>query len=484
MNDKKYTKSLGRRLFFGCFAFVLLICVTMGTIGFFTFRNRLMEQYRERLSEVTNLVFARIDADDLMECIEKGETSEKYDELVEFMDQVMQNYSLSQVALTRPLKEGDKYDSMMVATGLLKEEREGDMMRGIAVPHFGDRLGQYIPPEVLPVYYDQLLNAHEILFNEQNTDFGRSYDAVRSVYDSKGEPVAIFSTGLSLDYLDSVMRRYLLVVIIATVFLCTFAQMFMTAWLRSCVIEPIRSIEKAARQFDENSTRIYDPSALVLDLPKMDSHDELESLSDTLSSMSVNMKNYVEQLLESTRRLDSLEEDLKTTQEKALELTELATRDALTGIRNKLAYDKEVEKIKGMIHAGDTRFGIGMVDLNYLKKINDKFGHEKGNISITRLCHIICVTFDHSPVFRIGGDEFVIIFRGRDYDDREELVERFRNEIDRLSSDMNLPEWERISAAIGVAVYDEYSDRGYDSVFERADEAMYANKRNMKAARE
>ena len=78
--------------------------------------------------------------------------------------------------------------------------------------------------------------------------------------------------------------------------------------------------------------------------------------------------------------------------------------DALTGIRNKMAYDYEVEKLEKDLADGFNEFGLAMVDLNFLKKTNYTYGHEKGNISIRRLCMLVCEVFEHSPVFRIGGN--------------------------------------------------------------------------------
>lgn len=68
-----------------------------------------------------------------------------------------------------------------------------------------------------------------------------------------------------------------------------------------------------------------------------------------------------------------------------------------------------------------------MIDLNYLKLINDNFGHDKGNIAIKKICNIVCVTFKHSPVFRIGGDEFVVILENEDYDNIHTLIKQFRD---------------------------------------------------------
>ena len=171
-------------------------------------------------------------------------------------------------------------------------------------------------------------------------------------------------------------------------------------------------------------------------------------------------------------------------QMQSMQFSELAIKDALTGIRNKTGYDKEVEKVIKGLERGDTQFGVAIVDLNDLKKINDEYGHDKGNEAIKNLCRLVCTTFEHSPVFRIGGDEFAVILKGSDYDRVEELMGTFNERIDKISKDESLEFWDRASAAIGYALYTEGRDFVYEDVFKRADEAMYARKNEMKAARE
>ena len=125
-----------------------------------------------------------------------------------------------------------------------------------------------------------------------------------------------------------------------------------------------------------------------------------------------------------------------------------------------------------------------MVDLNFLKRINDTYGHEQGNIAIQKLCHMLKEIFQNSPIFRIGGDEFVIILEGKDFLIADELIDEFNNELEKIAADETLDPWEKISASVGIAVYDKLSDSSAANVFKRADKAMYIRKRAMKATRD
>ena len=93
---------------------------------------------------------------------------------------------------------------------------------------------------------------------------------------------------------------------------------------------------------------------------------------------------------------------------------------------------------------------------------------------------MICKVFRHSPIFRIGGDEFAIILRNSDYDDVEALIKQFDENMMKLVSGENLKPWEKITAAVGYAVFDPEKDHCVEDVFRRADAAMYEKKVQMK----
>ena len=148
-----------------------------------------------------------------------------------------------------------------------------------------------------------------------------------------------------------------------------------------------------------------------------------------------------------------------------------------------MAYDHEAKKLEADLADGFNEFGLAMVDLNFLKRTNDTYGHEKGNISIRRLCMLVCEIFDHSPVFRIGGDEFVVILKNHDYRCVDQLIDDFNDRLAQVQNDDTLKPWEQISAAIGYYKFDKTVDKTVDDVFKKADKAMYDRKTAMKAER-
>lgn len=77
-----------------------------------------------------------------------------------------------------------------------------------------------------------------------------------------------------------------------------------------------------------------------------------------------------------------------------------------------------------------------------------------------------------------------MILENGDYDDIELLLMDFNQKIEEYAQNDTLEPWEKISAAVGYAIYDKFIDNRVDNVFKRADKAMYQKKKNMKAIRE
>ncbi len=170
----------------------------------------------------------------------------------------------------------------------------------------------------------------------------------------------------------------------------------------------------------------------------------------------------------------------KKVQEHDMQQHMLAFRDSLTGLRNTTSYKSWVSEFENEQNNTDASYGLVVLDINYLKETNDTYGHDTGNKLLYNVAQIISGVFKRSPVFRIGGDEFVVVLKDRDLEYYpallEEMDERCRTEF--IESD---GEKIQISVAHGVAVYDSQKDKSVTDVFNRADDAMYENKRAMKS---
>lgn len=157
-------------------------------------------------------------------------------------------------------------------------------------------------------------------------------------------------------------------------------------------------------------------------------------------------------------------------------LVDLMGRDPLTNVNNRMAYEDKESLLQSQINTEpDLEFAIAMFDVNNLKMINDSQGHEAGDAYLVRACRLICDVFKHSPVYRIGGDEFVAIMTGDDYKKRDKNVKALNKKMSTYSDTLPLPE-DYVSIACGIAVFDAETDVSVADVIKRADEEMYKDK--------
>ncbi len=156
---------------------------------------------------------------------------------------------------------------------------------------------------------------------------------------------------------------------------------------------------------------------------------------------------------------------------------ELARRDELTGIKNKTAYTELEQSVQTNMDNGMDylSFGILVCDANDLKMINDSEGHVAGDEYIKASARLLCDIFSHSPVFRVGGDEFVVFLRGNDYTARWKLIEKLKDEALKNQATGYGP-----VLAAGMAEYEPKTDSLVSEIFDRADKEMYKNKQELK----
>ena len=216
----------------------------------------------------------------------------------------------------------------------------------------------------------------------------------------------------------------------------------------------IRKLEIMKHRIEDYSVS-KNPQIAELLSKDVTNKDEISTILGKLSDMIYELDLYMKNLSEAKKHL-------RLTQQEAMEMSLLAMKDTLTGIRNKTGYDKEVLTVEEELNKGKIHVGAAVFDLNSLKQINDEKGHDEGNKAIISLCEIIRKIFKNSPVFRIGGDDFVVILKESDLYNIEKLSESFKEAV----KEENLP------AAIGYAIFDPFQDAHFENTFRRAAEEM------------
>ena len=156
------------------------------------------------------------------------------------------------------------------------------------------------------------------------------------------------------------------------------------------------------------------------------------------------------------------------------QMEELSFRDTLTGLYNRTYLEA---RAKPALKRARLPITVVMADCNYLKKTNDTYGHEYGDLLLKRIARIIRTALPAGcTALRLGGDEFMILCEGCDAQQAEALVENIQSRFAKESDD-RIP----LSAAFGAHTTGE-GEFLFAEAYRCADRAMYENKRKMQAA--
>lgn len=233
-------------------------------------------------------------------------------------------------------------------------------------------------------------------------------------------------------------------IIIGAIFIIIVASLFMMYYTRR-ITRPLEQLTDAADQVEKGN---YD-----FDLT-YDKDDELGRLTKAFNNLADNVKAHIN------------------------DLNEQVLIDAFTHVKNKGAYSKCLEELQQQMDNGtlNPELAIGMFDCDNLKVINDVYGHDKGDEYLKAACQAISAVFKHSPVFRVGGDEFSVVLQKDDYHNLNELIRQFDDMVTENNNRAVNP-WDQVQLSKGFAVYDPKDDNTTNCLMQRADKLMYENKR-------
>ena len=309
-----------------------------------------------------------------------------------------------------------------------------------------------------------------------NSEWGWLCSAYAPVFDSNGQLVCHIGCDVSMDEVMASRSRALLYDILGSAAFTLLVMLLALHYTKKTVIKPLNEITASMGQFSPSVDADYEKSG-VIGL-KISNNDEIGDIYHAIQSMQKRIVDYIKDIVVIQHEKELAENDVKLKEKEIGQISKDAYRDALTHVGSKIAYNKKIAEMNETIRP-DTEFAIVMVDVNFLKMINDKCGHASGDSYLTGCCSIICNIYKHSPVFRVGGDEFVAILTGDDYKNRHERIKQLHDTFEQSYDQTDVDPWLRYSAAYGMAEFSP-EDNNVESVYERADKEMYKEKARFK----
>lgn len=167
-----------------------------------------------------------------------------------------------------------------------------------------------------------------------------------------------------------------------------------------------------------------------------------------------------------------LAENMHTATER---IRELAERDELTSLYNLRAFTRLAKREHDAAAHAEMPYAVLMIDVDNLKSINDRYGHEAGNRALKLVAGSLGrLTRSADICARFAGDEFVLLLKNADRNVAEEVAQRIRNVVFATTLELEAT-IVRVQVSAGVAVYPE-DGRALEQILNAADRAMYKDK--------
>jgi diguanylate cyclase (GGDEF)-like protein len=463
--------------------FAVMMTVLSGTLILITSRfivRIVDEQFEQRATSVANTVAATLPKDPVKKLVDEYKAVYAKDDTIIFSDEWGSENFNNYLTRFAHISETEEYKQILEYLRSIQDVNEVDCIYlMMVIPE--KKAGVYVvdaayedacdPGVADPIYEvnKAVLTDPTIGFPAYITDtpeYGWLVTSGTPVYSESGNVMCYAMTDIPMNEVRARERGFLGSIIALMIFLTLLVAIISIYLADRTMIVPLQILTKASKDYQKEKKL----ESHIFENMNIQTGDELEELANSMEQMEAALNTQV-------RNLTRISDELYITQN-------LAVKDPLTGIRNKLGFNREEERLEREIRDREARFGLAMIDLNFLKRINDQYGHAKGDLALKKISALICHVFAHSPVFRFGGDEFVVVLENNDLDKIDNLIEEFYQETKKLAEDDSIPPWEKVSASIGYAIYDPQKDKSVDDVFRRADKAMYRKKTAMKAVRE
>ncbi len=432
----KTKSNLNRKFLLFATLFLLVVNFSLGLVLTKESTDAMKEQIGDRMLDVSNTAASMLDGDVLRDIQAEDADTPEYKEILETLTFFQDNIELKYIYCIRDM--GNKEFVFTVDPTVIDP--------GI----FGD------PIVYTDALYQASLGKPSVDKVPYEDDWGRFYSAYSPVFDSNGKVSGIVAVDFSAEWYDDQIRTQAITTIVITVISLLIASVILIL----VGVVATKRFHKLYLELNALSDGIETLANELAGGEEIEGYEllhpeEKEAPKDEISAISKKVR--------SLQKYMGMEIAFVRAQ---------AYKDMLTGLENRTAYTEYIEKLENKIKNKVADFTVAMFDINGLKQINDTEGHDAGDVAINKAADILRESFPDERIFRIGGDEFVVILN-KTGAEIERLMEGFIKRYD----DLGEADKKRPIMSVGYAEHDPDTDHFYCDTFERADQNMYENKK-------
>ena len=300
-------KKLSRKMTAICGIFVLVLSVTLGVLGIYTYQKNVRKRYEQYVETIIKIADSYIDIADMEQCMETGNKTEDYKRTQMHLDNIKSHSDVEYLYVIQPLHTGESDNTRYVWNAVTEEEKEtyGE------ISSLRDLSGEGFSSGMAERFMLVMDGEDEVAYYSNNTaEFGHMLTGMYPLRNPEGRSIALVCVDISMNQIYQDINQYILFVLCGTLFVGAIFLSVLLHLVNKSVVFPVIRMSQSTEDFVQQSNRESDPSVLVFRDPKIFTGDEIQLLGENLQEMTSRLVIYMKNLQEAAADRERISAEL------------------------------------------------------------------------------------------------------------------------------------------------------------------------------
>lgn len=354
----KKRKKLGRKMTAICGVFVLVLSVTLGMLGVYTYYQNVRKRYEQYVETIIKIAGSHIDITDMEQCMETGNKSGDYMRTQVQLDNIKSHSDVEYLYVIQPLNVGEDDNARYVWNAMTGEENEiyGE------ISSLGDLSGEGFSSGMAESFMEVMAGGDEVAYYANNTaEFGHMLTGMYPLRNSMGQSIALVCVDISMNQIYQDINQYILFVLCGTLLVGAIFLLVLLRLVNKSVVFPVIRMSQSTEDFVQQSNRETEPSELVFRDPKIFTGDEIQLLGENLKEMTSRLVVYMGNLQEAAADRERISAELNV----ATDIKSSMLPDAFPAFPERTEFDIYAKLLSANEVTGDF-YDFFLIDQNHL----------------------------------------------------------------------------------------------------------------------
>ena len=291
----KKRKKLGRKMTVICGIFVLVLSITLGMLGIYTYYENVRERYEQYVETIIKIAHNYIDIEDTEQCMETENRTGDYMRTQTYLDNIKSYSDVEYLYVIQPLHTGERDNARYVWSALTEEQKETDGESD----SLGNLSEEDFSSDMAERFMEAMEGEDEVTYCANNTEkYGYMLTGMYPLRNQESQSIALVCVDISMNQIYRDINQYILFVLCGTLLIGAIFLLILLHLVNKSVVFPVIRMSQSMEDFVQQSNRETDPSRLVFQDPKVFTGDEIQLLGENLKEMTSRLVVYMGNLQE------------------------------------------------------------------------------------------------------------------------------------------------------------------------------------------